>query len=83
MMKNRIDIPDLNAYYCVRSRDIRCQHCDNKMFAGSQYYAGKKIWIDFTCIGCARGVDIEINQFNAILKEFNFKQKAVRYALSE
>lgn len=80
-MKNRIDIPDLKAYY-VR-RDIRCQRCHNKMFAGSQYYAGKKIWIDFTCIGCARGVDIEINQFNAILKEFNFKPIKVRYAISE
>jgi len=81
MMKNRIDIPDLKAYYTYH--DIRCQRCHNKMLAGSQYYAAKKIWIDFTCIGCARGVDIEINQLNAILKEFNFKPMGVRYALSE
>lgn len=81
MMKNRIDIPDLKAYY-IR-HDIRCQRCHNKMLAGNQYYAAKKIWIDFTCIGCARGVDIEINQFNAILREFGFKPIGVRYALSE
>lgn len=83
MMKIQIDIPDLNAYYCVKAKDIRCRHCNNKMLSGSQYYAGKKIWIDFTCIGCGRGADVEINHFNAILKEFNFKPKAVRYALSE
>lgn len=81
MMKNRIDIPDLKAYYI--HHDIRCQRCHNKMLAGSQYYAAKKIWVDFTCIGCARGVDIEVNQFNAILREFNFKPLGVRYALSE
>ncbi len=81
MMASRIDIPDIKAYYA--HNDIKCQRCNNKMFAGSQYYAGKKIWIDFTCLGCARGVDIEINQLNAILKEFNFKPLAVRYALSE
>jgi hypothetical protein len=80
-MKNKIDISELKAYYVYH--DIRCQGCNNKMFAGSQYYAGKKVWIDFTCIGCARGVDIEINQFNSILKQFNFKPVGVRYVISE
>jgi hypothetical protein len=80
-MKNKIDIPELKAYYA--HCDIRCQTCNNKMFAGSQYYAGKKVWIDFTCIGCARGADIEINEFNLILKQFNFKPVKARYAISE
>jgi DNA-directed RNA polymerase subunit RPC12/RpoP len=81
MSKKRIDIPELNSYYI--KHDIRCQRCCNKMLAGGQYYAARKIWIDFTCIGCSRSVDIELIHFNAIMKEFGFKTKAARYALSE
>jgi DNA-directed RNA polymerase subunit RPC12/RpoP len=80
MSGGRIDIPELKSYY-IR-HDIRCQRCNNKMLAGGQYYAGRRIWIDFTCIGCSRGVDIELIQFNAIMREFGFKPKAARYALS-
>lgn len=81
MANNRINIPELKAYYI--KHDIRCERCHNKMMTGSQYYAMRKIWIDFTCIGCARGVDIELISFNAIMREFGFKSKAARYALSE
>lgn len=80
-MTNKISIPELKAYYI--HHDIRCQRCDNKMFYGSQYYAMRKIWIDFTCVGCSRGVDIELSHFNAIIKEFGFRKVEARYALSE
>lgn len=81
MMRSRIDLPDLKSYYIYH--DIRCRRCHNKMFAGGQYYAGKKIWIDFTCIGCSRGVDIDLSEFNSILRKLGFKEIKARYALSE
>lgn len=80
-MKNKIPIPELKSYF--HRNDIRCERCHNKMLYGIQYYAMKKIWIDFTCIGCARGVDIELTRFNAIVKEFGFKKVEARYAISE
>ena len=49
------------------------------MLLGVQYFASKKSYIDLTCIGCARGVDIELRELNAILLEFNFKPVKERY----
>lgn len=80
-MTSKISIPELKSYYY--NNDIRCQRCHNKMFAGSQYHVMRKIWIDFTCLGCARGVDIELVRFNAIIKEFGFKPIGARYVISE
>jgi hypothetical protein len=81
MKKSRTYIPELKSYYI--KHDIRCERCDNKMMFGSQYYAMRKVWIDFTCLGCARCVDLDLNSFNAIMKEFGFKPKAARYVISE
>lgn len=77
-MKNkRIDIPQLKSYY--HNQELRCSRCHNKMLLGVQYFASKKSYIDLTCIGCARGVDIELRELNAILLEFNFKPVKERY----
>lgn len=76
----RIDIPELKSYY--RNRELRCVRCHNKMLLGVQYFALKKNYIDLTCIGCARGVDIEIGELNVILKEFGFKPVKERYVIT-
>ncbi|MEY2973512.1 MAG: hypothetical protein RI886_1289 [Pseudomonadota bacterium] len=77
-MKNkRIDIPELKSYYC--NQELRCVRCHNKMLLGVQYFASKKSYIDLTCIGCARGVDVELKELNSILIEFNFKPVKERY----
>ena len=73
----RIDIPQLKSYY--KNHELRCIRCHNKMLLGVQYFASKKSYIDLTCVGCARGVDIEITELNAILREFNFKPVKERY----
>ena len=75
-MKN-IHIPQLKSYYA--NKELRCTHCSGKMMTGVQYYAMKKSWIDLTCIGCARGVDIEVVELNKILIEFNFRPISERY----
>jgi len=80
-MKNeRIDIPELKSYY--RNQELRCVRCHNKMLLGVQYFASKKSFIDLTCVGCARGVDIEIKELNIILAEFNFKPVKERYVVA-
>jgi len=79
-MKN-IFIPKLKAYYTPH--DIRCSHCNNKMLAGIQYYAMKTIWIEFSCVGCARGGDVELKELNAILREFGFSPVRERYVVSK
>jgi len=78
-MKN-INIPQLKSYYA--NQELRCTRCSGKMMTGVQYYAMKASWIDLTCVRCARGVDIEVKELNAILKEFNFKQIKERYVSS-
>lgn len=74
----RVDIPQLKSYY--KNQELRCVRCHNKMFLGVQYFASRKNYIDLTCIGCARGVDMEVRELNVILKEFNFKPVKERYA---
>lgn len=74
----RIDIPELKSYY--KNQELRCPRCHNKMLLGVQYFAARKNYIDLTCIGCARGVDMEVSELNKILKKFNFKQIRERYA---
>lgn len=82
MMKNKkVHIPKLKSYYV--NKDIRCERCGNKMLAGGQYYGAHKVWLDFTCIGCSRGVDIDLASFNAIMTEFNFKKRIARYVVPE
>lgn len=81
MMASKISIPELKGYYC--NGDIRCQRCDNKMLAGIQYYAMKTVWIEFSCVGCARGGDVELKSLNAILREFKFRLIEARYVISE
>jgi hypothetical protein len=49
------------------------------MLLGVQYFASRKSFIDITCLGCARGVDIEIRELNLILGEFHFKKVKERY----
>lgn len=76
----KINIPELKSYYY--NQELRCVRCHNKMLLGVQYFASRKNYIDLTCIGCARGVDIEIKELNAILREFNFKPVKERYAVA-
>jgi uncharacterized membrane-anchored protein len=52
------------------------------MLLGIQYFAGRRNYIDLTCIGCARGVDMEVSELNKILKKFNFKQVRERYVIT-
>jgi hypothetical protein len=52
------------------------------MLLGVQYFAGRKNYIDLTCIGCARGVDMEVSELNIIFKKFNFKQVRERYVVT-
>ncbi|NDB56836.1 hypothetical protein EB001_00050 [bacterium] len=81
MSNKRIHIPKLKAYYELH--DIRCTHCQNKMLAGVQYYAMKTIWVEFSCVGCARGGDVELKEINAILKQFGFNPIRERYVVSK
>lgn len=53
------------------------------MLAGIQYYAMKTVWIEFSCVGCARGGDVELKSLNAILREFKFRLIEARYVISE
>jgi hypothetical protein len=78
---NKINIPELKAYYI--KHDIRCSHCNNKMMSGIQYYALRTIWVEFSCVGCARGGDVELKQLNATLREFGFLPVRKRYVISE
>lgn len=82
MMKNKkIHIPQLKSYYT--NKDLRCESCGNKMMAGGQYYGARRVWLDFTCLGCARGVDIDLITFNSIMIEFGFKKRTARYVIPE
>lgn len=77
MKTKRVDIPQLKSYY--HNQELRCIRCHNKMLLGVQYFASRKSFIDLTCLGCARGVDIEIRELNLILGEFHFKKVKERY----
>jgi hypothetical protein len=41
------------------------------------------MWVEFSCVGCARGGDIELKKLNGILREFNFLPVRERYVVSE
>ena len=77
----KINIPELKAYYY--NNDIRCSRCDNKMLAGIQYYALKAIWVEFACVGCARGGDVELKHLNNTLREFGFSPVRERHVVPE
>lgn len=76
----RVDIPELKSYY--KNQELRCVRCHNKMLLGVQYFAARRNYIDLTCIGCSRGVDMEISELNVILKKFNFKPVKERYVIA-
>lgn len=46
---------------------------------GVQYFGMKRSYIDLSCTKCARGVDVEVRELNAILREFGFKTVKERY----
>lgn len=77
MKSKSIDIPELKSHYSNGS--LQCARCGGKMMLGVQYFGMKRSYIDLSCTKCARGVDVEVRELNAILREFGFKTVKERY----
>lgn len=67
----------------TKATGFYCKNCGGKMFAGNQYYAFQKNYIDITCIKCANYVDIEVKKLNKILNALGFKTIEERHDIQE